>query len=251
MEESVSFKNKVGESLVGFLHKPAKPSKHGVVLAHCFTCSKSIKVLRKTCDKLAEAGFLVLRFDFSGNGDSEGKFEESTYSKQITDLECAINFMAAQGTDCLGLLGLSMGATVSILYSVVDDRISSVCVLGAPADTKELRNVFSKEVQQEIEQKGKKVVNLFGRDLVITKALLADTEKHDVAKALKNLNKPLCIIHGSSDTIVAVENAKKLYAMAKEPKELHLIKGADHLFTTDADLQEVDEIVLKWFKERC
>ena len=251
MEEEVKFSNKHNEQLSGYVHRPKEQGEHGIVLAHCFTCSKHQRVLRKTCDKLAAEGFLVLRFDFSGNGESEGKFEESTYSKQIEDLECAMNFMAKQGVNCIGLLGLSMGATVSVLYSAQDERISSICVLSAPADTKTLKNLFSAEDRKTIETSGKKAVNLFGRSLLITKAFLADTEKHDVDQAVKSLKRPICIVHGDNDTIVAVDNAKHLYELANDPKELHLIKGADHLFSDDKELQEVDDIVVNWFKKTC
>ncbi len=93
MEEKVSFHNSQKEKIIGYLHIPDKTNNKGIVLAHCFTCSNHIKIIREICDSISKEGFLVLRFDFSGNGESEGKFEDATYSKEIKDLENAVSFL--------------------------------------------------------------------------------------------------------------------------------------------------------------
>ena len=87
--EKVAFKNKQGETLVGILEGSGDK---GVILCHGFTGNKSSPVLHTLAHGLKDA-FLCLRFDFSGNGESEGKFEDSNYSKETSDLLCAIQFM--------------------------------------------------------------------------------------------------------------------------------------------------------------
>jgi len=247
MEERVTFLNAVKETLVGYLHKPESLPKKGIVLAHCFTCSKHQRIMRRACDTLAGKGYLVLRFDFSGNGESEGKFEEATYSKEIKDMDSAISFMEKQGVSWIGILGHSMGADVSILHAPEDNRIQSLCILGASASTTNLVDIFPKEVQEKIKKEGKTRMTLFGKEHMITQEFLEDTKKHNIPKALKNMDKPLCIIHGDNDAIIPVASAQKLYALAQEPKELHIIKGADHLFSEDTDFTTVLDIVIAWF----
>ena len=71
MEHTVHFENPQGEKLAGTLHEPATPADKGVVIGHCFTCSRHTRVLRRVAVNLSEAGFATLRFDFSGNGQSQ------------------------------------------------------------------------------------------------------------------------------------------------------------------------------------
>jgi putative redox protein len=247
MEEEVTFPNKVGENLTGYLHVPEETYSKGIVLAHCFTCSKHIGIIRSSCERLAKEGFLILRFDFSGNGKSEGKFEESTTSKEMGDLEEAISFILKKGVNAVGVLGHSLGAAVSMLQSCRDTRIKALCVLGAPAHTNEVIKLIPKEKVEEIKEKGRANVNLFFKSLIVTKEFIDDAEKHDLKKALSCFNRPLCIIHGSKDTIIPVENANLLYSYASKPKEIRIIEGSDHLFSKY--VQEVGDITSAWFKK--
>ena len=96
MQEQIQFTNLSGEKLAGTLHSPSEDCRCGVILGHCFTCSRHTRVLRDISDGLVDAGFKVLRFDFSGNGQSEGDFSESLYSKQIAEMKTAASYMSAQ-----------------------------------------------------------------------------------------------------------------------------------------------------------
>ena len=97
MEQQIKFENHQGELLAGTLH-PARESAIGAVVAgHCFTCSRHTGILRRVCDELSKTGFDVLRFDFSGNGQSQGGFKHSTWSKQILEMEAAITMMKDRG----------------------------------------------------------------------------------------------------------------------------------------------------------
>ncbi len=94
MEQLVHFDNHLGEKLTGTLHLPDRPTCYGVVFGHCFTCTRHTSIIRHICSELAEENFMALRFDFSGNGQSEGKFAESTYSKQVAEIETAAAFIS-------------------------------------------------------------------------------------------------------------------------------------------------------------
>jgi len=97
VEEQVRYKNIYGETLAGTLHLPDTSSDRGIVLGHCFTCTRHTSILRRIAKDLSEAGFIVLRFDFSGNGQSQGEFSESTYGKQVTEMETAADVIASHG----------------------------------------------------------------------------------------------------------------------------------------------------------
>ena len=109
-----------------------------------------------------------------------------------------------------------------------------------------IRSLFSEKQLGCIEEDGSCVVNLFGKDLKITKEWLDDACEHDLEEALRRLYCPFCVIHGDNDKVIGVENGKKLYEFAHKPKEMHIIKKADHLFKGKID--ELDELVVDWFQ---
>ena len=114
-QENFHFKNHEDESLAATLHLPDVPNEAGVVLGHCFTCSRHTRILRAAGAALAKQGIMALRFDFSGNGQSQGLFAESTFSKQIREMQAAITILKDRGATRIGLAGHSMGASVSVL----------------------------------------------------------------------------------------------------------------------------------------
>jgi uncharacterized protein len=250
MEKEVCFKNSSKEKLIGYLHNPKKKTSKGIILAHCFTCSRHAKVMRKLCDYLAENGFLILRFDFSGNGESEGKFEEATYSKEIKDMHSAIEYMCTKkGITSLGALGHSMGSAITILSSCKEKKIKSLCTLSGASNTASIVSVFDTKTLDKIYKEGKAKVKIFGKTAIMTKKFFEDAETHDIQASLSKLTRPYCIIHGDKDTIIPVINAKRLYKYTKgKRKEIHIIKDCDHMFSKKKNLEEMKNIVLKWFR---
>jgi len=247
MEEAVTFTNDSGEKLVGELHSPGTETDKGIVLAHCFTCSKHVKIIRDLCHALSEKGFLVLRFDFSGNGESEGKFEEATYTKEIGDLQKAIDFVQSRGATKIGVLGHSMGSAVSILTSSQDSRVESLCVIAGASSTSQIKDIFPQDVVQKAEAEGSAELNIFGKNVTITKNFLDDSDKYNISEALGSFAKPFCVIHGDKDSVIDVSHAKNLDSYAQGEKELHIIEGADHMFSSEANFKEMRDITVNWF----
>lgn len=247
MEKQISFKNKSGEKLSGYLHVPESGKyKYGIVLAHCFTCSRHVPLIRKMCDYLAK-DFLVLRFDFSGNGESEGKFEDATYTKEIQDFNSAIDFLLKQGVSCVGALGHSMGSAVTLLGGPINKNIKAIVSMAGNSSTQGIETVFSPEILEKIKKTGKATFNIFGKKVTMTKEFFEDAKKLSIESTLKKSKKPICILHGSNDEIIDVENARKLYFYSKEPKDLKIIPEGDHMFTKH--LEQALEIARLWFKK--
>lgn len=116
MEKKVFFKNKWENTLVGIFHVPKKKSTKGVVLVHGFTGNKDEHGLfTNAANRFNEEGFATLRFDFSGSGESEGIFNQDDTERWKDDLNSAIDFLAKQGVKRLALVGLSLGAYISVL----------------------------------------------------------------------------------------------------------------------------------------
>ena len=106
--------------LFGVLHQANAPvRKEGFVFCAPFAEEKlwAHRVLLNFARDLADNGYPVLRFDYMGNGDSEGDFEESSLERMLSDTGCAIRTLREKvsGVESVNLLGLRLGGTIAAL----------------------------------------------------------------------------------------------------------------------------------------
>jgi exosortase A-associated hydrolase 2 len=114
--ETPLFFDASGSRCFGVHHEPAGLSRRatGVVLCHAFAEEKlwAHRVFVSMARTLAERGYHVLRFDYRGNGDSEGAFCESSVDTALNDINTAIGLLRERaGVPAVTLLGLRLGAT--------------------------------------------------------------------------------------------------------------------------------------------
>ncbi len=247
MDTPVSFMNGYGNRIAGILSVPDSPNGRGIVLLHCFTCTKHHRILRNLAAALGEAGFSVLRFDFSGNGESEGRIEESDYTKMIGDVREAVSFLERKGIRKIGVAGHSMGAMISALSAHDDQRIRAVGFIAGSSQAARVRELFSKEVLEKAESEGFAETEVYGRPITIRKELLHDIEKYNVGHVVATLGRPILIIHGTADETIPLFHARQIYAWASEPKTLELLDGADHLFRKGDTLDRLCRKAAAWF----
>jgi putative redox protein len=249
MEKQIYFYNSDGEKLAGTLHYPEGLSKKGVILGHCFTCSRHTRILIETCRELAKAGFLALRFDFSGNGQSEGDFIESGYSKHIGEMKTAMKFLAENGVSWIGLAGHSMGAAIAVLTCAEMQEVKAVCAMSGRLSGLNLRVFFTKSQIEELEQTGKISFVSRGRSLVISKKFIADANRYDIPKQIEALRSPLLIVHGEKDEIIPLKEAHKASKIKPSGITLAVISGADHMLGEEAHRRNAAVRMTEWFAE--
>jgi uncharacterized protein len=247
MDAPVSFRNTYGDTLAGVLSEPDKPNGKGVVLLHCFTCTKHHRILRNLSSSLSAAGFTALRFDFSGNGESTGKLEESDYTKMIGDVKEAVSLLRKRGMKKIGVAGHSMGAMLSALSAHEDKHIAAVGFIAGSSQAARVREVFPKEVLDKVEKEGSARATVYGREVTVKREFLHDVEKYNIGHAIATLKRPLLVVHGTADETIPVFHARQIYAWASEPKRLELIEGADHMFKKEEHLNMLMEKVSGWF----
>ena len=91
--QKISFPGSQGDMLAARLDRPEGPPKAYALFAHCFTCSKDILAASRIAGALADHGFAVLRFDFTGLGSSEGEFANTNFSSNVQDLLLAVEYL--------------------------------------------------------------------------------------------------------------------------------------------------------------
>lgn len=156
------FPGSTGARLSGVLHTPGQRARGSILLAHCFTCTKDVHTMTRLARGLTEAGYAVLRFDFTGLGDSGGEFSATTLSHNVRDLTAAATALITRGYGPCGLFGHSLGGAASLLAASRLKTVRSVAVLGAPADADHVRGLFI-DHEEAIRRDGEAVLEVARR----------------------------------------------------------------------------------------
>ena len=246
MTEKITFPNAEGVSLSARLEMPINGRARAyAVMAHCFTCSKNLHAAQHISHALTQKGIAVLRFDFTGLGESEGEFEDTNFSSNVEDLVAAAAFLEEHYEAPQLLVGHSLGGAAVLLASLRIDSITAVVTLAAPAQPAHLQKIFTDDLDT-IEQEGEAKVTLGGRTFTITRQLLRDLreahEKHDFTR----IKCSLLILHSPTDTVVGIENAAEIYQQAHHPKSFIALDNADHLLTKAIDSQYAGDMIATW-----
>lgn len=246
MQEKLRFESSSGATLSGVLHQPDVVSpKAYAVFAHCFTCTKNFKAAVNISDALCAEGIAVLRFDFTGLGDSEGDFADTHFSSNVQDLVDAAGFLTKEYQAPEILVGHSLGGTAILAAA---QRISSavaVATIGAPADAVHVLHLLGDDLEA-IEQQGEARVNLAGRPFRIRKDFVDDVRSQSVRDGIRSLRKALLVMHSPIDELVPVKEAARIYSSAMHPKSFISLDDADHLLTDEKDSRYAGHVLAAW-----
>jgi putative redox protein len=244
--EKFIFKNDQGLELSGKLDLPlsGKP-KAWVLFAHCFTCSKNLHAVDNIARSITQQGMAVLRFDFTGLGQSLGDFSDTNFSTNLSDLRSAYNFLENEYEAPQVLLGHSLGGAAVIHAANDMPKVRAVATIGAPSNPIHVRHLISSN-EQEILDKGMATVNIGGRPFQIKKQFIDDLEKNETKTVIQNLNRALLIMHSPQDTVVGIENAAEIYTLARHPKSFITLDGSDHLLSNQKDSEYTGLMVANW-----
>lgn len=245
--EKIYFKNKEGLQLSGELQKPVgQRIKAYALFAHCFTCGKDLKAVRNLSNSLNQKNIAVLRFDFTGLGQSEGDFGSTNFSTNLNDLLAAANYMSENNMAPDILIGHSLGGSAVLMVADKIDSVKAVATVGAPSEAEHVKNLFNQKLDTILEE-GDAEVNIGGRPFVIQKQFLHDLNQHAVQKNIGEWRKKsLLVLHSPQDKIVEIENAREIYEAAHHPKSYVSLDGADHLLSKEADSEYVGLLIASW-----
>ncbi|WP_339873322.1 bifunctional alpha/beta hydrolase/OsmC family protein [Olleya marilimosa] len=246
--QKINFTNAEGQQLVGRLELPINQHPHNfAIFAHCFTCNKNLSAVKNITRELTSNGFGVLRFDFTGLGESEGDFENTNFSGNVDDLISASNYLKENYTAPTLLIGHSLGGAAVIFAASKIDSVKAVATIGAPSNPKHVKHLIQNSVE-EIKATGKANVSIGGRPFTIKKQFLDDIETKSLPDVAKNLRKALLVLHSPQDTTVGIENAEEIYVAARHPKSFVTLDGADHLLMKKEDSIYVGSVIATWAK---
>jgi len=247
-EIKVRVLNEFGEKLVGLetISSTKKEKYPTVVLVHGFGVTKEEHGMFDNLAKnLSEAGFLVYRFDFSGCGESEGDYSETSLSKLKSDLSKILDFVKSHpkiDNSRIGILAQSFGTTTTV---ALEPEIKCLIMTGSISHPKEvITRLFGEGYNPEGVSTRTKSDGTITR---INPQFWKDFEKYDLLESIKNIHCPILFIHGSKDETVPISEMEVYFQNVNEPKEKIIIEGADH--GLEPHQKKVYKIVVDWFKK--
>lgn len=249
--EHVSFAGAGGVRLVGRLESPpaGEPAAYAL-FAHCFTCSKDLRAYGVISRQLVARGIAVLRFDFTGVGESGGELAETTFGANVEDVLAAADFLRRERRAPALLVGHSLGGAAVLAAAPSIPEAVAVATLATPADTGHLRQKLADAAA------GAAAAGRAGGDLLeidlgagpvrVRRRLLDDLGRDHLRGALAKLGKALLVLHSPADRVFGIEHGERLFREARQPKSFLCLDGADHLLSDPADAARAGALLAEW-----
>ncbi|MFO1025121.1 MAG: alpha/beta fold hydrolase [Acetobacteraceae bacterium] len=259
----------------------------GIVLCHGYTGVRNL-YLPDTAKALNDVGYVVLTFDYKGWGDSDGPKSRLAPYSRVTDSQAALTFLGAQDmvdAERLGIYGTSYGGATVAWVAAVDPRVKAVVsVVGIGHGRRWMRSVrrpdeFVDLLKVSEADRVRRVMTGQSEFVDRNSVLLPDRQSAELAAAARRGNpgavseiplefiddtlgfhpewivdkispRPVLFITCDDDRLVPPEESESLYAHAKEPKKLVVLKGWGHyeVYAGEA-FRQVIEPTIAWYQE--
>ncbi len=245
--QKLYFRNADGKRLAARLDLPLDENPTAfAVFAHCFTCTKNFNAVVNINRALAMHGIAVLRFDFTGIGESEGDFSETSFSTNVADLISAAEFLKDAYEAPKLLIGHSLGGAAVIQAAKGIPSAEAVSTIAAPAELTGLLRFLDGPPLEKLEKDGEITINISGRNFKIKKRFLDDLRQDNMDEAIHALRQPFLIFHSPVDQIVSIDQAAKIFTAARHPKSFISLDKADHLLSNREDSLYVGLVLAAW-----
>lgn len=246
--------NSYGEKLDTWVETPDAPVKANVVMVHGFGTNKheTAGYFNDVAQRLIAAGYRVIRFDFSGYGDSEGRQEDVCFSKHVGDLATILDFVRGEYQEDRYLLAQSMGTWITALCAPTDCK---KCVFtGIPnADTRIMLNRFVARFQNRpgaiLDVDGVSFLpRSTGEVQKIGPKFWSEIKAFNPVQTVKKFSEQteLLIIHWNQDDIIGLESLKEYDAL---PAVQALYLDGDHSVTKPENRNAFINILLEFYNK--
>lgn len=245
MSDKLSFRSSTGPMLAGLIDPPQGEVRGWGLFAHGFTLGKDSPAASRVCKQLASEGIGMLRFDNLGLGDSEGHWGDGSFTVKVADTVRAAQAMAERGTPAELLVGHSWGGAAVIAAAGSIDGVRAVATIGAPSDPRTVEHQYDAVVDCVLAD-GSAEWLVGGRALTLKKAFVEDVRHAALKDKIRELHRPLLIMHSPTDDTVDISNAQALFFEARHPRSFVSLEGSDHLLTMPGQAKRAARIISAW-----
>ncbi len=235
-------KNKQGENIAGILMKN-KATDEIIIICHGSRGHKNAQIQKFLAENLSEK-FNTFRFDFSGNGESDGLIEDSTYSKEISDLRSVVKSISKK-YKIKAVIGYSKSASQVLIDSKFLSSFSDIIIAIAPRiDLRQAQEfVLSKKYKKDLEKNNYYIYPSKAKQK-ITRDFLLDIEKIGSIENYYYPKAKTVIIHGKMDKTIPFGDSLDF---SKKSKDIRLIgiENAGHSFSSQENKKDMLQAILK------
>ncbi len=209
-----------------------------VIIGHGVTGNKDRPFLLALAKALAAVGLPSLRISFAGNGDSEGRFEDATISKEVDDLGCVLDALPHRD---LSYVGHSMGGAVGVLRAAADPRIQSLVSLAGMVHTAEF-------AQRKFGELTPGQGSMWDKpECPLSQEFVDDLRQIDtVLPQAAAITVPWLLVHGTADEVVLPKDSYEAHQSGADQATVIAIPDADHVFS-GAATEAMCTAVGDWF----
>ncbi len=239
MQQLIKIKNSRGLNLAAILHQPEGQGRYpAVILLHGFTGYKEEPNIESLAEILVQNGFVAIRFDASGYGESEGNLENDyRLSHYKDDVQVIYDYLISQpfvDSKRVGIWGHSMGAMLSIIYASEHQDIKAICPISPPykMGTTDLLKKYIPQWKKT--GYWEKVSSKYG-PIRIPYAFIEDAQQFDAIEYAKKLTQPAFMVIGNKDEIVSPADSLSVFEAMGQEKSLSMIPGMDHYYKDHPD----------------
>jgi len=283
MEERITFVSD-GLNLAGVVHTPPdlRPGERrpAFLVLHGFGGNMEGSGSTWPAEQLASWGYVAMRFDYRGCGESEGKRGWIICMDQVVDTRNAVTCMASRpdvDPERIALIGSSFGAAVAVYTGGVDTRVAAVISQGGWGDgERKFRRQHSTPEAWErftrMLEEGRRHRERTGESLMVPRYDIVPIPEHlrnnlnsqsimefpaDTAQSMYDFRaddvvaniapRPLLLLHSARDSVTPTEESIELFKRSQPPTELHLLTDVDH-FMFGQENPRVVHLIADWLE---
>lgn len=244
--ERIFFENAEGIRLAGIVDFPASRPTAFALFSHCFTCTKDLKAIVKISRGLAREGIAVLRFDFTGLGDSRGDFSFTNFETNLTDILAAAAWLSREHQSPKLLIGHSLGGTAMMASAATIDSALGLVTLASPSCTQHLADFLMHKIRK-IARSGSGDVTIGGRTYTMRSQLIDSLRNRNLKNEIESIRQHHLILHSPQDETLAFRHAEEIFRFTGGIKSLVTLDGSDHLLVNQpADTEFVAGLISVW-----
>lgn len=231
MEERFEIESKYNV-IRGIIEYPGTDRKSpAVLLSHGLYSSKDSEKYVMLSSVLSSEGFVAVRFDYHGSGESGGDISETNLTVRLDNLRTTYEYIVQKeriDPERIGILGSSLGGTLAIVFSSMERTIKALVILATPYAIRERERGDISEPE-------------------LNRQFFIDFAKYNVLESASRIRWAL-VIHGEKDQVVEPSHAFKIFNSLLPPRRLEILKDGDHTISDPKLREDVVMSALSWFK---